>query len=105
MAYVKNGQHEDILVGLEEGPKGQGPAIHDTIIKPLFEGSTLSNLFATLLILNCYHTHGTFNAFIIVGVSLKKTSYPPQIHCHHQNMKFHVCVLSITPSIDLASHI
>jgi hypothetical protein len=71
MAYVKNGQHEDVLVGLEEGPKGRGP-IHDTIIKPLFEGSTLSNLFATLLILNCYHTHGASNVFIIVGISLQK---------------------------------
>jgi hypothetical protein len=39
---------------------------------PLFEGSTLSNLCETLLIVNCCHTHGTSNAFIIEILGLLK---------------------------------
>ncbi len=31
---------------------------------PLFEGPTLSNLSATILILNCCQIHGVYNAFI-----------------------------------------
>jgi hypothetical protein len=40
---------------------------------PLYEGSTLPSLCATLLISNCCHTHGMFNAFVhrIVGTSKK----------------------------------
>jgi hypothetical protein len=67
MGDVENGHHEDVMVGLDEGPKGRG-CIHETIDKtskiPLFEGSTLSSLFATHLILNYCHTHGASNAFI-----------------------------------------
>jgi len=45
---------------------------------PLNEGTTLSGLATTLLIFNCYHTHGTSNAFINEMLYLLKMSILPQ---------------------------
>jgi hypothetical protein len=44
----------------------------------LYEGKTLSRLVATLLILNCCHTHGTSNAFIDEMLHLLKMNLLPQ---------------------------
>jgi hypothetical protein len=54
----------------------------------LFEDSTFSNFCATLFIMNCCHTHGTSNAFIIELLGLlKKMSYLTQIHYLPLNMR------------------
>jgi hypothetical protein len=44
---------------------------------PLYKGSTLSKLCATLLILNCCCTHGTSNAFITKLLGLLKKNILP----------------------------
>jgi hypothetical protein len=80
MGDVENEQDEDVIIGLEEGLEGWGP-IHKTIDEttriPLFEGSTLSSLYATLVILNCCHTHGASNAFITKLLGLLKKNILP----------------------------
>jgi hypothetical protein len=43
---------------------GENPAIDVTSTIPLFEGSSLSSLCATLLVLNCCRTHGCSTVFI-----------------------------------------
>jgi hypothetical protein len=71
MNDFENMEGEDIMANMptiEERLKGLGLK-HNNIEKafkiPLFEGSTLSSLCATLLTLNCCHIHGASNAFII----------------------------------------
>jgi hypothetical protein len=44
---------------------------------PLYEGSTLSNLATTLLIMNCCKTYGTINAFVNELLGLVKQSVLP----------------------------
>ncbi len=44
---------------------------------PLYEGTTLSRLVATLLILNCCRTHGTSNVFINEMLHLLKMNILP----------------------------
>jgi hypothetical protein len=44
---------------------------------PLFEGSTLSSLFSTILILNCCQTQGVSNAFIAKLLALLKKNILP----------------------------
>jgi hypothetical protein len=68
----------------EEKPEGLGLGhnnIKEAYRVPLFESSTLSSLCATLLILNCCHTHGVSNAFIteLLGLFKKNTTYPKYI--------------------------
>ncbi len=46
--------------------------IDETSKIPLFEGSTLSSLSVTFLILNCCRTHGASNAFITKLLGLLK---------------------------------
>jgi len=45
---------------------------------PLFEGSTLSSLSTTILILNCCQIHGVSNAFILELLALLKRNILPR---------------------------
>jgi len=68
---------------IEEGLEKLGLE-HDNIEEaskiPLFEGSTLSSLFATFLILNCCHIDGASNAFITKLLELLKKKISPALN-------------------------
>jgi hypothetical protein len=52
-------------------------SFEDAAKVPLFESSTLSSLFVTILISNCCQTHGVSNAFIANLLALLKKSILP----------------------------
>jgi hypothetical protein len=58
--------------GLDANMNFGHESFEDAIKVPLFEGSTLSSVYVTILILNCYQTHGIFNAFIAKLLALLK---------------------------------
>jgi hypothetical protein len=60
-----------------EGWSQEHMAIKEASRVPLFEGPTLSILASTLLIMNCCHTHGTFNTFIYELLGLFQKSILP----------------------------
>ena len=78
---------EDLLGQIPNDRMGSNPDIDIAATLPLYEGSTLSMLCATLLIVNCCKTHGVSNMFmnellmllsmsiLPVGNSLPKTEY------------------------------
>jgi len=75
---VARANEEEAIVGmLELGDELEGwsqehMAFEEASRVPLFEGSTLSILASTLLIMNCCHTHGTSNTFIFEMLGLLK---------------------------------
>ena len=78
---------EDLLGQIPNDRFGSNPAFDIATTLPLYEGSTLSMLCATLLIMNCCKTHGVSNMFmnelfmllsmsiLPLGNSLPKTEY------------------------------
>ena len=78
---------EDLLGQIPPDRSGTNPEMDIAATLPLYEGSTLSMLCATLLIVNCCKTHGVSNMFmnellmllsmsiLPVGNSLPKTEY------------------------------
>ena len=75
---------EDVEEMLEEIPRehmGSNPEIDTAATLPLYEGSTVSMLCATLLILNCCKTHGVSNMFIHELLMLLSMSILPAGNC------------------------
>jgi hypothetical protein len=79
--HAKN-EEEGILatrtVGEEIKKRRQGhEAFEEASNVPLYEGSTLSSLCATLLIMNCCYIHGMSNAFItkLLGLLKRNPTY------------------------------
>jgi len=75
---VVRANEEEAIVGMPklrdklEGWSQKHMAFKDASRIPLFEGSTLSSLALTFLIMNCCHIHGTSNSFIFKLLELLK---------------------------------
>ena len=79
-----SGDDEDIEELLGQVPHdrmGSNPEIDIAATLPLYEGSTLSMLCATLLIVNCCKTHGVSNAFLNELLMLLSMSILPVGNC------------------------
>ena len=72
---------EELLNQIPTDRMGSNPAIEIAATLPLYEGSTLSMLCATLLLVNCCKTHGVSNSFMNELLMLLSTSILPQGNC------------------------
>ena len=72
---------EELLNKIPTDRMGSNPAIDIAATLPLYEGSTLSMLCATLLLVNCCKTHGVSNSFMNELLMLLSTSILPQGNC------------------------
>ena len=75
---------EDVEEMLEQVPRdrvGSNPEIDTAATMPLYEGSTVSMLCATLLIMNCCKTHGVSNMFMNELLMLLSMSILPVGNC------------------------
>jgi hypothetical protein len=72
---------EDLLGQIPEDRMGSNPAFDVAATLPLYEGSTLSMLCATLLIVNCCKTHGVSNTFLNELLMLLSMSILPAGNC------------------------
>ena len=72
---------EEMLGHIPHDRMGSNPEIDMAATLPLYEGSTLSMLCATLLIVNCCRTHGVSNMFINELLMLLSMSILPAGNC------------------------
>ena len=72
---------EDLLGQIPADRMGANPEIDIAATLPLYEGSTLSMLCATLLLVNCCKTHGVSNSFMNELLMLLSMSILPQGNC------------------------
>jgi hypothetical protein len=72
---------EEFLHQIPPGRMGGNPEIDIAATLPLYEGSTLSMLCATLLILNCCKTHSVSNMFVNELLMLLSMSILPVGNC------------------------
>ena len=72
---------EELLGQIPNDRVGSNPEIDIAATLPLYEGSTLSMLCATLLIVNCCKTHGVSNSFMNELLMLLSMSILPQGNC------------------------
>ena len=72
---------EELLSQIPNDRMGSNPEIDIAATLPLYEGSTLSMLCATLLIVNCCKTHGVSNSFMNELLMLLSMSILPQGNC------------------------
>ena len=72
---------EDLLGQIPNDRMGSNPEFDIAATLPLFEGSTLSMLCATLLIVNCCKTHGVSNMFMNELLMLLSMSILPSGNC------------------------
>ena len=72
---------EDMLGQIPNDRMGSNPHIDIVATVPLYEGSTLSMLCATLLIVNCCKTHGVSNMFMNELLMLLSMSILPMGNC------------------------
>ena len=72
---------EELLSQIPEERRGSNPQFDIAATLPLYEGSTLSMLCATLLIVNCCKTHGVSNTFINELLMLLSMSILPVGNC------------------------
>ena len=72
---------EELLGQIPNDRMGSNPEIDIAATLPLYEGSTLSMLCATLLIVNCCKTHGVSNSFMNELLMLLSMSILPQGNC------------------------
>ena len=72
---------EEFLNQIPTDRMGSNPTIEIAATLPLYEGSTLSMLCATLLLVNCCKTHGVSNSFMNELLMLLSTSILPQGNC------------------------
>ena len=72
---------EDLLGQIPHDRMGSNPEIDIAATLPLYEGSTLSMLCATLLIVNCCKTHGVSNTFMNELLMLLSMSILPVGNC------------------------
>ena len=76
------GEDVDELVGqIPNDRQGSSPEIDIASTLPLYEGSTLSMLCATILIVNCCKTHGVSNSFMNELLMLLSMSILPPGNC------------------------
>ena len=72
---------EEMLGQIPRDRMGSNPEIDMAATLPLYEGSTLSMLCATLLIVNCCKTHGVSNMFLNELLMLLSMSILPAGNC------------------------
>jgi hypothetical protein len=72
---------EDLLGQIPEDRMGSNPEFDIAATLPLYEGSSLSMLCATLLIVNCCKTHGVSNTFMNELLMLLSMSILPVGNC------------------------
>ena len=72
---------EELLGQIPDDRMGTNPEFDMAATLPLYEGSTLSMLCATLLILNCCKTHGVSNTFMNELLMLLSMSILPLGNC------------------------
>ena len=72
---------EELLGQIPHDRMGSDPEFDIAATLPLYEGSTLSMLCATLLIVNCCKTHGVSNAFMNELLMLLSMSILPVGNC------------------------
>jgi hypothetical protein len=72
---------EDLLHQIPDNRMGSNPEFDIAATLPLYEGSTLSMLCATLLIVNCCKTHGVSNTFMNELLMLLSMSIFPAGNC------------------------
>ena len=72
---------EDLLGQIPNDRMGSNPEFDVAATLPLYEGSTLSMLCATLLIVNCCKTHGVSNMFMNELLMLLSLSILPVGNC------------------------
>ena len=72
---------EDLLGQIPNTRMGSNPEMDVAATLPLYEGSTLSMLCATLLIVNCCKTHGVSNMFVNELLMLLSMSILPTGNC------------------------
>ena len=72
---------EDLLGQIPNNRVGSNPEMDIAATLPLFEGSTLSMLCATLLIVNCCKTHSVSNSFLNELLMLLSMSILPAGNC------------------------
>ena len=72
---------EDMMGQIPHERLGANPEIDVAATLPLYEGSTLSMLCATLLIVNCCRTHGVSNMFLNELLMLLSLSILPAGNC------------------------
>ena len=72
---------EDLLGQVPDDRIGSNPEIDIAATLPLYEGSTLSMLCATLLVVNCCKTHGVSNSFLNELLMLLSMSILPVGNC------------------------
>ena len=72
---------EELLGQIPNDRVGSNPEIDIAATLPLYEGSTLSMLCATLLIVNCCKTHGVSNSFLNELLMLLSMSILPKGNC------------------------
>ena len=72
---------EDLLGQIPNENMGSNPEFDIAATLPLYEGSTLSMLCATLLIVNCCKTHGVSNTFMNELLMLLSMSILPLGNC------------------------
>ena len=72
---------EDLLGQIPDERMGSNPEFDIAATLPLYEGSTLSMLCATLLIVNCCKTHGVSNTFMNELFMLLSMSILPMGNC------------------------
>ena len=72
---------EELLGQIPDDRMGSNPEFDIAATLPLYEGSTLSMLCATLLIVNCCKTHGVSNTFMNELLMLLSMSILPQGNC------------------------
>ena len=72
---------EELLGQIPHDRQGSNPDFDVAATLPLYEGSALSMLCATLLIVNCCKTHGVSNMFINELLMLLSMSILPQGNC------------------------
>jgi hypothetical protein len=72
---------EEMLDQIPHDHMGSNPEIDTAATLPLYEGSTVSMLCATLLILNCCKTHGVSNMFMNELLMLLSMSILPAGNC------------------------
>ena len=72
---------EELLGQIPDDRMGSNPEFDIAATLPLYEGSTLSMLCATLLIVNCCKTHGVSNTFINELLMLLSMSILPLGNC------------------------
>ena len=72
---------EELLGQIPDDRMGSNPEFDIAATLPLYEGSTLSMLCATLLIVNCCKTHGVSNTFMNELLMLLSMSILPAGNC------------------------